>query len=232
MNGRLTDRRWLYVPRGCAVFHVPERNHHLIRTSIPTSHGFEPFPNDDQEHVFNPFPGSDQSRFVKLFQFVGTTDVGPYLCMEEALKFRQEVCGGDSKIKEYCEKISTEGGKKVAELLGTEVMENPEQTLTKCCLTNVKLPLSIGEGQGKIREEDAFAVVAWIAKKQVEEHNTFVPPFFHAGSLWVRISGQIYVELDDFVAAAEVLKDLCKRVEKGEYHSNNGASIELPLRGT
>ncbi|KAL8895659.1 MAG: hypothetical protein Q9207_008074 [Kuettlingeria erythrocarpa] len=208
------------------------KNHHLIRTSIPTSHGFEPFPNEDQEVMFNPFPGSDQSRFVKLFQFVGTTDVGPYLCMEEALKFRQEVCGGDSMIKVYCENISTEGGRKVAELLGTEVMENPEQTLTKCCLTNIKLPLSIGEGDGKIREEDAFAVVAWIAKTQVEEHNTFVPPFFHAGSLWVRFSGQIYVELDDFVAAAGVLKDLCKRVEKGEYHSNDGASTELPVRGT
>ncbi|KAL8760812.1 MAG: hypothetical protein Q9184_003016 [Pyrenodesmia sp. 2 TL-2023] len=215
--------KWLYVPRGCAVFYVPERNHHLIRSSIPTSHGYEPFPKEDQEVVFSPFPGSEQSRFVKIFQFVGTTDVGPYLCIEEALKFRQDVCCGEGKIKEYCENISTEGGKKVAELLDTEVMENTEQTLMKCCLTNVKLPLKIGQGQGEIREADAFAVVAWIAKTQIEEHNMFVPPFFHAGSLWVRFSGQIYVELQDFVAAAGVLKGLCKRAEKGEYHNHDGA---------
>lgn len=225
VNKSLTEPRWLYVPRGCAVLYVPERNHHLIRSSIPTSHGFEPFPTGDGEKVFNPLPASNRSYFVELFQFVGTTDVGPYLCIEEALKFRQEVCGGDAKIMEYCDTISNEGGKKVAELLGTEVMENTEKTLTKCCFTNVKLPLKIGEGEGEIKEGDAFAVVAWIAQKEFEEHNMFAPSLFHAGSFWVRLSGQIYLELEDFVSAAERLKRLCERVRKGEYRMKDAAMI-------
>ncbi|KAL9007978.1 MAG: hypothetical protein Q9173_006851 [Seirophora scorigena] len=206
---------------GCAVFYVPQRNHQLIRTSIPTSHGYEPFPKDDEGKIFNPFPVSKNSRFVELFQFVGTADVAPYLCMEEALRFRQEVCGGDRKIMDYCESVSNQGGRKVAELLGTEVMDNPEKTLTKCCLTNVKLPLTIGEDEGEIKEAEAFAAVAWIAQREFEEYDMFAPPFFHAGSLWVRFSGQVYVELNDFVAAAKVLKELCERVTRGEYRSES-----------
>lgn len=205
------------MPRGCAVFYVPERNHHLIRTSIPTSHGYEPFPKEGQEKVFNPFASSETSYFVELFRFVGTSDVAAYLCIGEALKFRQEICGGEDKIMEYCENISNEGGEKVAKLLGTEVMQNREKTLTKCCLTCVKLPLTIGEGHGEVKEADAFAVVAWMVKTLTEEHNVFAPPFYHAQSLWIRLSGQIYVEIDDFVTAAGVFKALCERVRNGEY---------------
>ncbi|KAL9591628.1 MAG: hypothetical protein Q9179_007531 [Wetmoreana sp. 5 TL-2023] len=209
--------KWLYVPRGCAVFYVPERNHHLIRSSIPTSHGYEPFPIEGQEKVFNPFPEGRRSRFVEMLQFVGTTDVSPYLCMEEALKFRQDVCGGEDRIMEYCEKVSNEGGQKAAELFGTEVMENGEKTLTKCCMTNVRLPLKVGEGAGEIKKADAFPVVAWMAQILVNEYDLFVPPYFHGGSFWVRFSGQVYVEAEDFSAAAKVLKGLCERVQKGEY---------------
>ncbi|KAL8679349.1 MAG: hypothetical protein Q9186_004354 [Xanthomendoza sp. 1 TL-2023] len=208
--------KWLYVPRGCALFHVPKKNHHLIRSSIPTSHGYEPYPVDGQEKVFNPFPVHSQGRFVNLFQFVGTMDVGPYLCIEEALKFRREVCGGENAIMGYCEDVSTEGGRKVAEIWGTEIMDNAETTLTRCCLTNVRLPLEVGEEDGKVNKADAYAVVGWMAQTLIKEYNMFAPPFFHNNALWVRFSGQIYVEMDDFVAAAGIYQKLCERVVKGE----------------
>ncbi|KAL9002441.1 MAG: hypothetical protein Q9188_004629 [Gyalolechia gomerana] len=211
--------KWLYVPRGCAIFYVPQRNHHLIRTSIPTSHGFEPFPAESQEVLFNPLPAGNRSYFIGLFQFVGTSDVGPYLCIEEALRFRQEVCGGDRQIMDYCENLSYEGGRKVAETLGTEVMENSTKTLTKCCMTNVKLPVRIGEGQGEVKETDAFAVVAWLAQKLNEEYNMFAPPFYHEGHIWVRFSSQIYLEMDDFAGGAQAYKELCERVGRGEYRT-------------
>ncbi|KAL8932420.1 MAG: hypothetical protein Q9216_006845 [Gyalolechia sp. 2 TL-2023] len=211
--------KWLYVPRGCAVFYVPQRNHHLIRTSIPTSHGFEPFPAEGQEALFNPLPKGERSYFVGLFHFVGTSDVGPYLCIEEALKFRQEVCGGDKQIKDYCQNIANEGARKVAETLGTEVMDNSTHTLTKCCMTNVKLPIRIGENQGEVKETDAFAVIAWLAQKLNEDSDMFAPPFYHAGHIWVRLSGQIYLEIEDFAAAAHVFKKLCERVERGEHRT-------------
>ena len=218
MNAVLfTFRRWLYVPRGCAVFYVPERNQHLIRSSLPTSHGYEPFPTDGQEKMFNPFPQGQRSKFVEMFQFVGTTDISPYLCMEEALKFRRDICGGEERIMEYCEKVSNEGAQKAADVLGTEVMENMDKTLTKCCMTNVKLPLKLGDGPGEIKQMDAFPAVAWMAKTLIDKHDMFVPPYFHGGAFWARFSGQVYVESEDFVLAAKVLQDLCERAKRGEY---------------
>lgn len=172
---------------------------------------------EGQEQLFNPLPVNESSYFVNLFQFVGTMDIGPYLCMEEALKFRREICGGEERILAYCEHISNEGGKKVADMLGTEIMENQDKTLTKCCMANVKLPLQIGEGSGQVKPSDTFAACAWMAQTLIREHNVFAPPFFHDGFLWIRFSGQIYVEMEDFVAAAVVYQELCRRVGEGEH---------------
>ena len=43
-----------------------------------------------------------RSPIVLLFQFLATLDVSPYLYIEEASKFRREVCGGEMKIMKYC----------------------------------------------------------------------------------------------------------------------------------
>ncbi|KAL8665730.1 MAG: hypothetical protein Q9202_002040 [Teloschistes flavicans] len=209
--------KWLYVPRGCALFYVPQRNHHLIRSSIPTSHGYEPLPMEGQEVLFNPFPAGEKSKFVEMFQFVGTTDISNYLCMEEALRFRRETCGGEEEIMRYCEEVSNAGGKKAADIFRTEVMENADRTLSQCCMTNVRLPLTLGDGEGQVKKAEAFQAVGWMAKTLVNQHDLFAPPYFHGGSFWVRFSGQIYVEVDDFVKAAHVLKELCERVQKGEH---------------
>lgn len=205
------------MPRGCALLYVAKHSQHLIRSSLPTSHGYEPLMSEDQDPIFNPLPTTEQTRFVGLFSFVATSDNSAYLCVETALKFRQEECGGEEKIMEYCQNLCREGGKKVAEILGTEVMENPEGTLTDCCFANIKLPLSIGIGAGEVKHEDAFKVVTYMDKVLIEEYDTFVAPYYHAGFFWVRYSGQIYLEVSDFVWSAGVLQKVCQRIEKGEY---------------
>ncbi len=93
--------RWLFVPRACAVFFVPKRNQHIIRSSLPTSHGFVPLPRENGKVIFNPLPMGGKSAFVLLFEFVATLDSGPYFCIEEALRFRKEVCGGEEVIMQH-----------------------------------------------------------------------------------------------------------------------------------
>lgn len=191
---------------------------------------------------YDPLHPKGNSPFVELFAFVATTDTTPYLCVPEALKFREITCGGEANIRQYCQHISQVGGRHVAQTLGTEVMDNKTLTLTKCCFANVRLPLIIsrhssGDGHGsnaikgqalisatpekqaEITTEEAHMIGKWIMERAQEEFNTHIPAKIHAGSIWVRLSGQIYLAEEDFKWAARVLKELCERVLKGEGRS-------------
>lgn len=197
--------KWLFTPRGSAALFVPFRNQHLIRSSIPTSHGFVPLKPSRQ--IPCPFPPTSKSPFVYLFEFTATFDDTPYLCIPAALKFRQEVCGGEARIMEYSQKLAQEGGKKVAELLGTEVLENEEGTLGKCALTNIRLPIDVAALEEGIRAK----ATAWMERTIRDEYNTFVVIFQYGGAFWVRFSGQIYLEEKDFLFGGKVLKELCEK---------------------
>lgn len=138
--------KWLFVPRGCAVFYVPVRNQALIRSSLPTSHGFVP---KETEAVFNPLPPSGKSEFVNQFEFVGTLDNSPYLCVPAGVQWRKKVkyggLEGEEAIMKHCVDLAKKGGNEAAKTLGTEVMENPEGTLRRCAFANVRLPLEFQE---------------------------------------------------------------------------------------
>lgn len=68
------------------MFDVPSDNHHLIRSSLPTSHGFQPIPDDDDTDD-TPNVTKPSSRFGELFARAATIDQTPYLCVPSALKF-------------------------------------------------------------------------------------------------------------------------------------------------
>jgi hypothetical protein len=208
--------RWLYTPRGCAVFHVPIRNQHLIRTSFPTSHGYQ----DSR----NPEP-INKTPFVHLFEFVATIDYTPYLCVPDAIQFRQEICGGETAIRNYCYDLAKNGGKIVADILGTEVMNIDSSNMTQCCFANVKLPFTFRD-QNSIPKKPAKELIdladigilqKWLNVTAVKENDTYLQIGFHSGFVWVRLSGQIYLGLKDFEWVGSKLKDLCERAKEGEF---------------
>lgn len=283
--------RWLYVPRGCAVLHVPFRNHDLIRTCLPTSWGYQAAkPSSQSTSQEKPDPinvpeasGSNSEKkddFAKLFAFVATVDTTPYLCVPEALRFRQVVCGGEESIRRYCQDIVNIGGRRIAQILGTEVMQNSTRTLTNCSFVNVRLPLTFStssaaapdflypqsnngddhdddavpalvEGftglkwisrheldaaesdsmkemkelkkkQKIFNREDAPVIVRWIIDRALIDFDIPIMTKFHAGAVWIRLSGQIYIELHDFERAADILKGLCERVNNNDWKGNGG----------
>lgn len=69
--------KWLLVPRGCAALVVRKEHQHLIRTTLPTSHGFKP--RRPLGKVVNADAGED---FVEMFSFTGTADTTNWLCVE------------------------------------------------------------------------------------------------------------------------------------------------------
>ncbi|KAI9838818.1 MAG: hypothetical protein M1837_002311 [Sclerophora amabilis] len=182
--------------------------------------------------VLHQEPG--KSDFVYEFQFIGTMDNSSYLCIPDAIAFREEVCGGEQKIRKYCHELAREGGKLVANALGTEVMENESGTLMECNFTNVRLPLKVisstssssssstpptGEETfvGAIEEKHQNGVVGWMQQKLNEEYDTFIAILFHNGNWWARLSAQIYLDLSDFEYGARVLKEACERAGQGEF---------------
>ncbi|KAL2259874.1 hypothetical protein VTK26DRAFT_6301 [Humicola hyalothermophila] len=240
--------KWLHVPRGCAVFYVPLRNQPLIRSSVPTSHGFVALPqaqDQDQDQGgpdqtgkaqrFNPLPPSSKSAFVNQFEFVGTLDNAPYLCVKDAIAWRERVLGGEERIRDSLTELARAGGQKVAEILGTEVLDNASRSLTRCSMVNVALPLAVasepqdgkagGDGGGgaelaslpAIPQAEEAAARNWILTTLIGEYRTFVALFVYGGRYWARLSAQVYLEMDDFEWAGRTLKEVCERAARGEY---------------
>ncbi|KAL1979723.1 hypothetical protein VTN96DRAFT_5245 [Rasamsonia emersonii] len=207
--------KWLYVPRGCAVLHVPKRNQDLIRSSMPTSHGYQPRERPGKKKISNPLPPSTKSGFVRMFEFIGSMDYAPYLCVPAALKFRQEVCGGEEAIMSYCTQVARDGSRRVAEILGTEVMRHDQP----CPVVNVRLPIDppAGDVTAAAAQARIGAVNAFVEKMMLSEYKTFVPAFFHNGRFWVRLSGQIYLTVDDFEEVGRQLRDICSRVGRTSH---------------
>ncbi|KAI5119107.1 hypothetical protein M0805_007855 [Coniferiporia weirii] len=185
--------KWLYAKRGCSVLYVPKRNQYLIRTTLPTSSNYVS-PAD-------PPGGPEAPNFVGQFEWTGTCDLAPHLSIKHALDFREWV-GGEEKINDYCHNLSLTGGRRLAEVLGTRVMdENGEFTAN---MVNVGLPLKV---------DASTEVTSRIHGLLSSEWNMFAKVYFHAGSRWVRCSTQIFNEISDFEKLGEALLSICKTIE-------------------
>ncbi|KAI1299579.1 pyridoxal phosphate-dependent transferase [Xylaria venustula] len=196
--------KWLFVPKASAVFYVPFRNQHIIATTMPTSHGYVP----KSGTRFNPLPPSNKPAFVNNFEFVGTVDTSPYVCVKEAIEWRERVFGGEAKIMEYIQTLAREGGEAAARVLGTEVLDNASQSMSKGAMINVALPIDVNVASHTAQH--------WMMRKMVDEYKTFIPLITHAGRVWARLSAQVYLDVEDFEWAGRTLLELCERVKRGE----------------
>ena len=219
--------KWLHVPRGCAVFHVPVRNQHLIPATLATSRGY--VPKTGRGGRTQPLPGGGgKNHFVLNFEWVGTRDDTPYLCVKDAIAWRRDVLGGEERIMAYMRDLNKRGIKHVAEALGTEFLENKKGTLTNCAMANVALPIWVGdagrqrarEGDAVVADEEVTAVFNWITGRLIDEYKTFMAVWVRWDRFWVRISAQVYLDMGDYEGAGRVLRELSGRVAKGEYRDD------------
>jgi selenocysteine lyase/cysteine desulfurase len=193
----------------------------MMRSTLPTSHGFLPLNLGGVNKIFSPLPPSTSNNaFVSQFEYAGTIDNAPSLCIPAALKFRDEICGGEESIRAYRYELAEKGEQKIAEILGTKALEVPKAS--RVGFANVWLPLQVAapgepQSEGYILEEDTPAVMDFLSRKMVEEYNCFVAILFYKAAWIARFSSEIYLDMDDFIYGAEVLKELCARVKKLEH---------------
>ncbi|KAL4978523.1 pyridoxal phosphate-dependent transferase [Aspergillus desertorum] len=243
--------KWLYTPRSCAVLYVPERNQKFIRTSLPTSWGYVPpqippsASGGDEDIPPSTLPNTGKSPFVALFEFTGTTDDSAYACVPAALKFRNEVCGGEERIYAYLEKLAEEAGDALATALGTDVLKAVKDAGDvgkggkglRCSMVNVRLPIRItnlelvAEENGKVinvRQGDVSPLAHWL-REQLMARGTFVPCFPHGEWMFVRLSAQVYLERCDFVWLGGVFKDILGGVEGFLEGISNGVEAKVKI---
>ncbi|KAG5641881.1 hypothetical protein DXG03_004021 [Asterophora parasitica] len=167
--------KWLSAKRAVAVLYVPKRNHDVIKTSLPTSHSYA---------LWESFTGIRS------------------LNMAQALDFRNWL-GGEHKINEYSHALALEGGKRLAEILGTRVMD-PDGELT-LNMVNVELPFP-----GTIRPTEKLVVK--FQRKLLEEKKAFSAFYYHNDRWWTRCSAQIWNELEDFEKLGNIWVEACQEI--------------------
>lgn len=142
--------------------------------------------------------------------------------MPAAVEFRGKVCGGEESVWGYLEELAGVGGNVVAEMLGTEVLQESgvsgwrESRMRRCAMVNVRLPVRIGSGEEELKEDELTGVFRWVGEVLIRKYGTFVPVFRLGDALWTRLSAQIYLEKGDFVWLAGVLKEVCEYIRKRE----------------
>lgn len=202
--------KWSYVPRACAVLYVRSSLQPLIH-SIPIGHGYI---SSSQPFVPSPISTNPEGQWVTEHEWVGTADWSGYLSVSAAFEFIER-CGGAQKIRDYCHRLAVDGGRRAAEILGTEVLRDDAGEHT-ANMVNVRLPLEIPDRTSATFAEQLAAQRDLLLDKQFEK-DCFTYPFLmtqrNKQEWWCRFSAQIYLDLDDFEQGALVLKEICKDLQ-------------------
>ncbi|KAF8604139.1 PLP-dependent transferase [Ceratobasidium sp. AG-I] len=204
--------KWLYAKRAAAVIYIPQRNQHLVHSSFPTSHDYISVKSGLKPDI------------VHQFDWTGTIDLAPFLSISHAIKFREDI-GGEKKINDYCHSLAVKGGKILAEVLKTRVMESEKSELT-ANMVNVQLPLTTPAGVSPRALKPIFKL---IIDKLIDEHNAFAAIYVHGGHWWTRCSAQIWNEEYDFEYIGKAFLKICTEVQErlNELNTSHGPN-EVP----
>ncbi|KXN81897.1 hypothetical protein AN958_03547 [Leucoagaricus sp. SymC.cos] len=184
--------KWLYAKRGCAVLYIPERNQSIIHAAVPPSLPYLPATGDEET-----------SAFVDQFYWSGSFDIASLLSAPAALEFRKSI-GGDACIADYCQSLASRGGRMLAEILSTEIMElSGEGKQPEISMINVKLPLP-----------DTITPSAHITRsfqsKLLVTHRIYAAHFYYNKSWWVRL------QMQDFERLGRALLSTCAEIAEEE----------------
>jgi len=122
----------------------------LYILELSTSAAADAWHNRNQKNIIATFPTSyayispgkreyPWESFVQQFEWNATINFPAYLTIPAALEFRKSI-GGEKAINDYCQTLAIEGGKRLAGLLGTTVLDpRGEFTMHMVCLPH-KVP--------------------------------------------------------------------------------------------
>jgi isopenicillin-N epimerase len=180
--------KWLCTPKGSALLYVRRDRQDRI-APIAISHGYNS-------------PRDDRSRFRLLFDWGGTSDPSPYLCVPAAIEFLSSLLpGGLASLQRHNHELVCAGRKLVLEALGISAPA-PESMLGS--LASMPLP-----GAPRTPPRPPLFLHP-LQEALFDRHRIEVPimPWPAAPQWQLRISAQAYNRLEHYQALARALSAL------------------------
>jgi isopenicillin-N epimerase len=180
--------KWLCAPKGAAFLHVRRDRQDRVRPLV-ISHGANA-------------PRTDRSRFRLEFDWMGTDDPTPFLCIPHALRFLGKLLpGGWLELMERNHALAVRGRELLCDALRVSEPA-PERMLGS--LASVPLPDASGD------PPPTRGVVLWhpLQGALLEKHRIEVPvmPFPSWPGQLVRISAQAYNSEEQFARLGAALR--------------------------
>ncbi|EDK36417.2 hypothetical protein PGUG_00515 [Meyerozyma guilliermondii ATCC 6260] len=216
--------KWLYVPRGCAFLYVDPKHFSKVHT-IPISHSYLA---DDQvlpDHL-------EEYRLIDRFQFVGTENKASIATIPQAIKFREEVCGGEKNIQDYCNKLSEDAAEEITTKVwpGMKVLKVDGAPST--ALFNVQVPIEKYLPTDFNKSELADCLL-YLEEQICFNQSTFVPFSIYYNKVYARFSCQVFNTVDDYVeVCSRIEAEMSKFFSSGKYkelssQKHSGALFQL-----
>ena len=197
--------KWYFVQRSRAFLFIHPTHQRAIH-SLPVSHSFL------EDHATMTFPRNVEDYLIDTFFFIGTEEKANIPTIKEAYRFRNEVCGGEMTIRQYCRELCYKVGEVITQEIwpDTFYLDNEEKTAITAMI-NIAVPFG-GFLLSKLESNEVFDCLREIEDKVLLGYNTFTPLLVNNNTVYVRFSCQIYNEVDDFVFAARVLQKTAEKV--------------------
>jgi isopenicillin-N epimerase len=164
--------KWFFAPRGCGLlWTAPARQEQTL--PVVLSHGTD-------------------RDYTRRFDWVGTRDASPWLCLKEAADAHDSF--GGPVLRDRNRALAAEAADLVAGAAEAPASAPPDMraAMASICL-----------GRGDAGQAAAL-------RKALQVEDVIVPVNALAGLLWLRISAQIYNEMSDYERCADVLSRLIR----------------------
>jgi selenocysteine lyase/cysteine desulfurase len=209
--------KWLFVPRGCAILYVDSKHFSSVET-MPIGHVFV-----DNEEALS-FP--PEMELIKKFKFIATKTFAQVSCIEAAINFRKNACGGESTIYKYCNELCHKVGLLITKdkWHGMSILNDGFDTVTT--MINIEVPIDhLAKRENIVMDNSSPEQQAkflhfsrkFIEEEMINKYHTFIPMFYHHGKLYARFSCQIYNDLDDYDYASDVVLKVLKSLFRSDW---------------
>ncbi|PVU87878.1 hypothetical protein BB559_005835 [Furculomyces boomerangus] len=183
--------KWFYTKRGTAVMYVAKHLQESVKPLVIS------------------WAYSRNTGWNDSFFWQGTVDFSSFLSINAAIDF-VEAAGGLKKIQDYTHDLAIKGMNLLESKYGMTPLTRDETQIG--CLINCKVPLEAGN----LVHDKVGEAIGDILLKNYSAFGAF---YEHNGAWWVRLSAQIYLELDDFDKFGKVMTEAIKKEIQNEMNA-------------